>query len=122
MNCIIVRWCSDKSSPQISEYLKNSGYNIKDIILYQNTIIKYQNNPEFDIVLFASASAVMAFLENFGADALSEKIVATIGKPTAEILKTINLKSDIIIPHQATLNSLTEAIALYCINKIVDDL
>jgi uroporphyrinogen III methyltransferase/synthase len=122
MNCNIVRWCSDKSSPQISEYLKNSGYNIQDIILYQNTIIKYKNNPEFDIVLFASASAVMAFLENFGADALSEKIVATIGKPTAEILKTINLKSDIIIPHQATLNSLTEAIALYCINKIVDDL
>ena len=119
-NVSIIRWCSDKASQKITQTLISQGYNIKDIVLYNNVMKKYSTIPEFDVCLFASTSAVEAFVENFGTESLKEKLSVVIGKPTFDALKKINQDMEIILSKKAVVESMIKSLAYKCISEQIN--
>lgn len=92
---------------------------ITDCELYSNEIIEYDSTPEFDSVVFASASAVNAFAENWGIEILNGKNAAVIGKPTLNALETANAKCNIILSPVATIEETIKALALEKITRMI---
>ena len=119
-NASFIRWGSDKASPKITQTLISHGYNIKDIILYKNVMKAYSNIPEFDVCLFASASAVESFIENFGFELLKDKLFVAIGKPTYDALKKISPDTEIILSENATIESMIKTLAHKCISDQIN--
>jgi len=106
----VLRLRSEKAGALLAEVLRQKGADVDDVKLYENQPIHYATLPPFDAVFFASASAVEAFAEQFGADALDGKTVVAIGKPTAAALRTLNRPPDITSP-TATVDGAIEALA-----------
>ncbi|MDP2991106.1 MAG: uroporphyrinogen-III C-methyltransferase, partial [Kiritimatiellota bacterium] len=71
----ILRLRSDKAGAALAEALRQRGAMVDDCILYHNEPIEYDNKPDFDVVFFASASAVEVFDKQWGIDGLADKIV-----------------------------------------------
>jgi uroporphyrinogen-III synthase len=63
-----------------------TGAEVEDAILHRNVPVKHDALPKFDAVLFASASAVQSFVDQWGAAALNDKAVVAMGEPTARCL------------------------------------
>ncbi len=85
---------------------------IADCVLYRNEFVKYENMPSFDAVVFASASAVNAFVENWGSGALKGKTVAVIGRPTEKALLENSAECKVIVAPVATMLDTIDALAL----------
>ena len=118
----IVRWCSDKAGKELSGELRKLGCEVEDIILYRNVPVKYGDLPDFDSVIFASSSAVNAFIENFGIDALDGIKAAVIGKPTETTLKKLGAKCEIILADEATIPNTCATLAKFLINEVLQEL
>ena len=92
----ILRLRSTKAGNSLSERLKTLGVEVIDQILYDNVAVKYETCPAFDIVFFASASAVESFIAQFGKTPLEQGTTLCIGLPTADALERHGLRTDCI--------------------------
>lgn len=82
----VLRVRSDKAGPALAEALRESGIGVEDVCLYRNMHIGQAVLPPCEVVFFASSSAVAAFIEAWGIEALSRRTVLAIGQPTAAAL------------------------------------
>jgi uroporphyrinogen-III synthase len=64
------------------------GAVVTDAALCRNETIRHETAPRFDAVFFASASAAEAFESAWGLAPLEGRVVVTIGRPTAEALRS----------------------------------
>ena len=89
----VLRLRSVKAGRSVAAAIRRQGALVDDVILYDNYPVRRRNMPlpPCDAVFFASASAVEAFLEQYGATALARKEIHVIGNPTRRALTTRGL-------------------------------
>jgi uroporphyrinogen III methyltransferase/synthase len=112
----VLRLRSDKAGATLSDSLRSMGGVVEDCLLYCNEPVAYAQQPQFDAVFFASASAVDVFLAQWGAAALKNRLVLAIGQPTLAALKCAGLGAD-LEPPEATVESSLECLAAYYVGK-----
>jgi len=112
----ILRLRSDKAGPGLAEALRKLGATVADCVLYHNERIDYDAKPDFDVVFFASASAVEGFDAQWGLDTVSGKSVAAIGQPTLAALEKRGVPVDLVAP-EATVESSITALAEQCVRQ-----
>ena len=90
----VLRLRSAKAGRAVAAALRRMGAIVDDEILYDNVPVRRDGMPppQFDAVFFASASAVDAFLGQYGAKALAGKGIYVIGEPTAAKCRKWNAK------------------------------
>lgn len=115
----ILRLRSDKADVDISDALRKHGAHVDDCILYHNDPVEYDQRPDFDVVFFASASAVEVFDKLWGNDSLKGKIVVAIGKPTLAAMKTRGMAAD-VVPMEATVEASIEALATFLVCEALE--
>ncbi len=115
----ILRLRSDKAGPQLAEALRETGATVEDTILYNNKSIEYDALPDFDVLFFASASGVEAFIQQWGTQPLGGKTILVIGAPTALALKKHRLKPNIIAP-EATASSAIQSLTPYFLAQMIE--
>jgi uroporphyrinogen III methyltransferase/synthase len=108
----VLRLRSDKAGPELAQALQAMGAIVDDCLLYHNRPMAYSDKPDFDIVFFASASAVEVYARQWGAASLLGKFVVAIGKPTLAALQQIGITAD-LVPPEATVESSIEALAAH---------
>lgn len=107
----ILRLRSDAATGDLAQHLREqTGAQVEDAILYHTVRTAPGPLPEFDAVLFASASAVDAFADSWGAGALAGKAVAAMGEPTAKCLAAHGF-GQAILPTEATTEGALRALA-----------
>ena len=84
----VLRLRSDRAGPGLAERLRALGAVVTDAALCRNETIRHETAPRFDAVFFASASAAEAFESAWGLAPLEGRVVVTIGRPTAEALRS----------------------------------
>ena len=83
----VLRLRSAKAGRTVAVALRRMGALVEDVILYDNRPVQRDGRlPPCDAVFFASASAVKAFVGQYGASALSRKGIHVIGEPTRRAL------------------------------------
>lgn len=110
----ILRCRSDRSEDRISKELAGRGLRVTDCVLYRNVPVHYDRQPECDAVIFASGSAVRAWIANWGIASLAGKIRLAIGPVTAAALEECGIKASIVAP-EATVESAAEALAAHTV-------
>jgi uroporphyrinogen III methyltransferase/synthase len=108
----ILRLRSEKANPVLTDTLRELGHEVQDQVIYTNAVRHHERCPAFDAVYFASASAVDAFVSQWGAAPLNEATVLAIGEPTAEALRAHGREPD-VIPAQATVDDSISALATH---------
>lgn len=114
----VLRVRSDVAGPDLAESLRARGAIVDDICIYRNEPIHCERLPRFDIALFASSSAVSAFVVAWGSDALADRTVLAIGKPTANALHEVGVR-DVHVSPEATVEAAIAYIAALCVNDMV---
>lgn len=112
----ILRLRSDKAGPALAASLRTHGAVVDDCLLYHNLPIAQAEKPDFEIVYFASASAVEVYAQQWGAESLKGKFVIAIGKPTLAALKKISVTAD-LVPAEATVEASIEALARHVVRQ-----
>ncbi|MFZ4393987.1 MAG: uroporphyrinogen-III C-methyltransferase [Kiritimatiellia bacterium] len=112
----ILRLRSDKAGPGLAKALRDMGALVDDCVLYHNLPITHAEKPDFDVVCFASASAVEVYAQQWSAASLQGKFVVAIGKPTLAALQKIGVTAD-LIPPEATVESSIEALATHFVRN-----
>ncbi len=80
---VILRLRSAKAGDSVARALEESGAEVDDVVLYDNVFCAPAGKlPQFEAVVFASASAVESFLAQYGELALDGKDVFVLGEPT----------------------------------------
>ncbi|MDD2598477.1 MAG: hydroxymethylbilane synthase [Kiritimatiellae bacterium] len=106
----VLRLRSELAGSLLADVLRGKGALVHDELLYKNEFVHYPELPEFEIVFFASASAVDSYVEQAGAGSLSGKFVLTIGQPTADALVQHGIHCD-CVADKATVNGAIESLA-----------
>lgn len=114
----ILRLRSDKAGPALAQSLRAMGGSVDDCLLYRNLPIRQGAKPAFDVAFFASASAVEAYDQQWGAASLKGVFVVAIGKPTLAALTGRGLQVD-LVPPEATVESSIEALAGYFVRQVL---
>ena len=112
----ILRLRSDKAGPDLAEALRAMGAVVEDCLLYRNEPILHPEQPAFDDVFFASASAVEVFEQQWGLKSLAGRFVVAIGKPTLSALARRGVVAD-LVPPEATVESSIESLALHYVRR-----
>ena len=83
-----LRLRSAKAGRTVSAALRRMGVSVEDVVLYDNRPVRREGMPlpSCDAVFFASASAVEAFMGEYGTASLSRKEIHVIGEPTRNAL------------------------------------
>ena len=91
----VLRLRSAKAGGAVARALRKAGARVDDVVLYENLARASEEAlPPFDDAFFASASAVEAFIGNYGVRALRGKGVLAMGGPTRSALpKSLATKS-----------------------------
>jgi uroporphyrinogen-III synthase len=108
----ILRLRSDKAGPEMAQALRAMGAVVDDCLLYHNLPVTHAEKPDFEIIYFASASAVEVYDRQWGAASLQGKFVVAIGKPTLAALQKCGVTAD-LVPPEATVESSMRALALH---------
>lgn len=116
----VLRLRSQKAGPELADALRAAGAEVEDRVLYENRFVEYDRGPEFDVVFFASASAVESFVSQWGADVLNGKTILAIGGPTEKALAAAGLKAD-VTGTMATVEKSLSALAVYEVNRRLND-
>jgi uroporphyrinogen-III synthase len=111
----ILRLRSDKAGLALSTALEACGGAVTDCVLYSHEPVIYPGKPDFDAVFFASASAVEAFVAQWGAVSLEGTTVVALGAPTAAALSASGIRVDVQSP-EATVADALNALAAYWVN------
>ncbi len=106
----ILRLRSDLADKRVENAFVKLGAQITDCVIYENKLENYSTLPEFDAVIFASSSAVSAFIMNFTNSALDNKVVVAIGQPTANALSKAECSS-YIVADEATIAASIHALS-----------
>ncbi len=112
----VLRLRSDKAGDVLAEELRAKGYLVTDWVCYRNEPVAVDALPEFDDVVFASASAAEVFLERWGTAALAGRTIACIGQPTRQALLAQGIAPD-AVGLEATMDGCIEALAAYHVNR-----
>jgi uroporphyrinogen III methyltransferase/synthase len=107
---------SDKAGADLAHALQKTGAEVEDVIIYDNVRLEHDALPEFNVVFFASASAVESFINQWGSGTLAEKTTLVIGKPTAQALERHKLKPT-IIAREATVAGAMNTLAEFCVGE-----
>lgn len=86
----ILRVRSDRAGGGLTEMLHSIGHKADDLVICRNEA-RSVVLPEFDAVLFASASAVDSFLDQFDASVLQDKLVGIMGYKEIERLTAVGV-------------------------------
>ena len=116
----ILRIRSDKAGTDLSDSLKKLGLDVHDLLIYKNERIRYPAFPPFDAVFFASASAVEAYVEWWGADSLADRTIVAIGTPTEHALKAAGLQAD-VMGFTATVAGAITALAVQNVGELLQE-
>ena len=114
----VMRVRSDVAGPALADALRAHGTVVEDVCLYRNEALQQDALPPFDTVFFASSSAVAAFVDAWGVDALADRSILAIGKPTAKALATAGL-SNVLVGPEATVESAIACLAADCVNRTI---
>ena len=117
----VLRIRSDKAGTDLADALKNVGLEVHDLVVYKNERIRYDVCPKFDAVFFASASAVEAYVELWGAKSLAGAIILAIGTPTTKALERAGLSAD-VMGFTATVEGAIAALAVHSVNASLKQL
>ena len=84
----VLRLRSAKAGRTVAAALRRFGASVEDVVLYDNRPVRrdVMPLPPCDAVFFASASAVEAFLGQYGAKSLARREIYVIGEPTRHAL------------------------------------
>jgi uroporphyrinogen-III synthase len=83
----VLRLRSVKAGRTVAAAIRRMGARVEDAVLYDNVLVRREGKlPPCDAVFFASASAVEAFLAQYGAKALARKELYVMGEPTRNAL------------------------------------
>jgi uroporphyrinogen-III synthase len=82
----VLRVRSRAAGTELSEALIRAGLDVTDCVLYDAIPTRPDSVPAFDAVVFASASAVEAYVAQRPPHTLEEKTVVAIGPPTQAAL------------------------------------
>ena len=116
----VLRIRSDKAGPDLTADLKKLGLKVHDLVVYKNERIAYAARPEFDAVFFASASAVEAYVELWGADSLAGRTILAIGTPTEHALQAAGLRAD-VMGFTATVEGAITALAAHNVGEVLQE-
>ena len=84
----VLRLRSAKAGCSVAAAIRRQGASVEDVVLYDNVPVRREGcpMPPCDAVFFASASAVEAFLNQYGSKALARKELYVMGEPTRRAL------------------------------------
>jgi uroporphyrinogen III methyltransferase/synthase len=91
----VLRLRSEMAGTALADGLRKHRAEVEDVVLYVNRPVPYPDCPVFDTVFFASASAVDAFLSQWGRERLAGKTILTMGRPTATALAAHGIVADV---------------------------
>ena len=111
---------SDKAGPALAQSLRALGATVDDCLLYRNLPVAQAERPEFEAAFFASASAVEAYAQLWGAASLQGKFVVAIGKPTLAALRACGMTAD-LVPPEATVESSIDALAAHHVRQALSE-
>ncbi|TAN36192.1 MAG: uroporphyrinogen-III C-methyltransferase [Verrucomicrobia bacterium] len=111
----VLRVRSDKAGAGLADALRRGGLDVTDLVIYKNERIRYAERPEFDAVFFASASAVEAYVDLWGAASLAGRTIVAIGEPTVTSLQHAGLAAD-VVGFEATVTGAITALAAQQVN------
>ena len=114
----ILRLRSAKAGIAVTRELRSMGAEVEDCIIYTNNPLKYDALPEFDAIFFASASAVVVYLEQWGEAPLQNKTILTIGRPTAKALEGAGLKPTLVSAEAAVPDAVNTLASFYTVESI----
>lgn len=117
----ILRIRSDKAGPDLANALRETGAEVKDLIIYGNARVNHPTLPDFDSVFFASASGVESFIGQWGLNALEGKTLLVIGQPTAKALEKNGLSPE-VIAREATIQGGIESLAEHFVSQSIRSL
>lgn len=106
----ILRLRSDAAGDGLAREWIRRGFTVRDAVLYRNEPGPLMAAPDFDAVIFASASAVAAFMDRLPAGALAGKPVVALGRPTREALERHGIPGG-RLPAEATIEAAVESLA-----------
>ena len=112
----VLRLRSEKAGALLADVLRQKGATVDDVQLYTNEPVTYPVLPEFDAVFFASASAVDVFISQASKEALNDKTVVTIGKPTSAALASFGREPN-VVASEATVDGALESLARHWVNR-----
>jgi uroporphyrinogen III methyltransferase/synthase len=116
----VLRIRSDKAGPDLTTDLKKLGLAVHDLVVYNNERIRYAARPECDAVFFASASAVEAYVDLWGAPALAGCTILAIGTPTTQALERAGLRAD-VMGFTATVEGAITALAAHIVSTALHE-
>jgi uroporphyrinogen-III synthase len=86
--------------PTIAKKLKKEGYSYDKVIMYETVSADLSDLKDifYDVIVFSSPAAVTSLFENYPDFKQNGKIIASLGKTTANSIKKAGLKLDINAP------------------------
>ena len=114
----VLRVRSDVAGTSLGDSLREQGAVVEDVCIYHNEPIAQDDLPPFDVVFFASSSAVRAFVDAWGTEALASKTILAIGKPTASALDKVGM-TDVLVSPEATVGNAIGCLASDCVNSTI---
>ncbi len=111
----VLRIRSDQAGEGLAIALRDAGMLVDDVVISQNEILHVQH-PPCDAVFFASASAVDAYITQFGKEQLADKMIGIMGHKEAERLRAAGI-CDVRISKIYTLNGAVATMAAGMIEK-----
>ena len=114
----VLRLKSDHAGDELSQGLRDLGFEVDDCELYSTVALAYDRCPEFDAVLFCSGSAVRSFISNFGKECLRDRTVVVIGRPTRLVLEAEGIDGA-LVAYESTGPGCVEALMIDRIQKRV---
>lgn len=112
----VLRLRSDAAGASLAEDLQSIGAVVTDSVIVRNERVTYDSIPLFDAVLFASRSAVLSLLDRHEPPPLNGRLIAAIGRPTADELQRRGI-SPVIVGREATVVGSIEALAAECVKQ-----
>jgi uroporphyrinogen-III synthase len=109
----VLRLRSDAAGATLAGELERLGARVTDAVIARNEPVAPAEVPPFEAVLFASRSAVLALMDRTPAPDLSGRLVAAIGRPTAEELERRGVAP--VVGREATVGAALEALAGVCV-------
>jgi uroporphyrinogen-III synthase len=107
----VLFFCGDRRRDELPDILDQHHVVVQEIVLYHTREIPVTVEDNFDAVLFFSPSAVNSF---FTANNVSERTVLfSIGNTTAETIRSLSDKNEIVISEQPSQASLLAAVKKY---------
>jgi uroporphyrinogen III methyltransferase/synthase len=112
----VLRLRSEKAGDALAKRLETLGLLVSERLVYENRRNDPGKLPESDIIFFASASAVEAAVEAWGAEEIRKRMLVVIGKPTAAALANVSLPADVIAA-EATVKGAIASLASHSVGK-----